>query len=200
MVKGNFEIRSPYGAAAIEGTELQVDVSGNSSKVAVKSGKVAFINGKGSTPVAASYQAISTSMGIPIPRATEVNVERLVRWQIAIERYDYAIKTITDLFDKIVQIKQSSPGGWSLAGARAEMKQYNDTIDLLNSMAEDAKFSRGHRALKQAAYAGRQYLSLNDPAMSNKFLVQYQVQMKIAKDDYEVFKHYFEEEIRKFLL
>ncbi|MDQ7825574.1 MAG: FecR family protein [Candidatus Eremiobacteraeota bacterium] len=194
----NFEFGSPHGAAAIEGTELQMEVDKSAGSIlTVAEGKVLFSNSKGKVRVKGSEQSMAKSKTATISAPRIVQFQKLIMWQNQINKYVDAMESFKQAFDNAVRIKQSSGG--SLIAAQQQVKEINQARDLLDSMVPDPMFQRGHNAMKGAFHILLQYLVSTVPQHQQQYLQQGQAQLQIAETELIKYKAYYQNEERKFL-
>jgi hypothetical protein len=155
--KSNFQIQSPYGAAAIEGTELQVEVAQGRSTVTVADGKVRFFNNSSKVMLAKSQQSSSTSITGKLTAPQQVQLFKLINWQGAIVKYYDAIGQFIDLYNQAKAMKAVSVGG-SLADAKPLVDKMLEIEAIIGDMVPDDQMKMAHGKLLLAFALMRQSL------------------------------------------
>jgi len=196
--KSNFQIQSPYGAAAIEGTQLQVEVAPSLSSVTVAEGKVNFSNQKNAMKLQQGEQSSSSSLTAALSPAKKVQLQILIRWQGDIKKYYDAIPEFIDAFNQ-AQASKNASGTGSLYGAQAQVQRMKELLELLDTIVPDDKMLNGHRKLKSAFNLMIQSLVMTNPATSQQFLTQAQADLTIAQNELNKWKLNYDNEERQFL-
>jgi hypothetical protein len=183
--QARFEIGSPHGAAAIEGTQLQYEVSDNDSTCAVMKGKVRFYNDKSKVALTSGRQSSSSSRSGTLTPARAVELKRLIAWQNDILKYSQAIPRFTELFNQALS-KKAASGTGSLHGAEDEIEGMKTIQALVESMVPDDEMLPGHNKLKGAFAKLMCYLAIvpNTPeqqASANKFRSEAESDMAMAQ-------------------
>ncbi len=195
--KSNFEIVSPHGAAAIEGTELQFEVKPGNTSVVVADGKVRFGNKRNNVSVVQSKEGISSSLTNPIASPQTVEYRRLIKWSEEIVAYKELIETFMSAFKSAVDKQRNGVQG-SLKAAQDEMDQMKKVLDRLGSMVPDPLFSNGHRNLTFAlANYKSALLFYQEPAKYQDFISKADDSYSKAETEFNNFVNAYNNDVRK---
>jgi hypothetical protein len=195
--KNNFEITSPHGAAAIEGTELQYEVASGKSSVVVADGKVKFGNKKNSVGVSKSMEGVSSSMTNQIGSPLTVEYRRLIRWSDEIVAYKELIERFMANYQSAVNKQQASVAG-SLIEAQKECEEMKRILDKLQSMTPDPLFSNGHRYLADAlANYKTALLFYQEPAKYQDFVNKGNASYSKAETQFRAFTDAYNDAVNK---
>lgn len=193
--KSSFQVLSPYGAAAIEGTEFQVEATKKDSTLTVVDGKVRFSNSKNKVLVAQSGQTSSDSLTKPIPSPKQVDAKRITQWQDAIRKYYDAIENFMSLYEQIQQYKQSHYGAVPVE----QMDQLNYIIDTISSMVPDVGFEYGHNCLRSAFDWLKQACYFTEQSWVENAIKNGNLKLNEAKRELSKYKAQFQKAERDFL-
>lgn len=203
--KSNFQISSPYGAAAIEGTELQVEViEGVKTSVVVAEGSVQFKNTNNNVLVGKSFEGVSNSNKTPISNPKKVQYQNLIKWQNDIKTYIEVIDSFMKAFNEALQIKAQSGTG-SLLKAQGQLKIITACQDKLNSMVPDPEFSNGHRYIKTAFTNAKTYLELvkdddqDDDQDTTIFYKTFKENYDLAQREFTKYQSDFNKQVQKMI-
>jgi hypothetical protein len=158
--QSRFEIGSPHGAAAIEGTTVQYEVSEAETTCNLVNGSAQFGNDKKMISLSKGFRSSSSSKTGALASPESVRVQALIRWQTLILKFSTAIPTYRELFN-IALAKKTASGTGSLLSAQEEVEQMRELRGLVDSMVEDSQSSAGLRKLKLAFAKLMQYLAMN---------------------------------------
>lgn len=179
--RARLNITAPHGAAAIEGTEFQVDVTKDSSNLIVASGKVRFYNNKFAILLNVSQQSTSNSMTAELTKEEYLRLNQLRRYWEEINSYDEAFRKVKSIVESIVNYKKSHAG----AIPSDKINQLKECYNMIDSLVPDRSFERGHNSLKGAIDNYKNYCVLTDPRMAEPFREKADTQWNFAIDEYE---------------
>ncbi|MGV8118168.1 MAG: FecR domain-containing protein [Candidatus Xenobiia bacterium LiM19] len=195
--KSSFQITSPHGAAAIEGTEFQYEVASGKTSVVVADGKVRFGNKRNNVLIDRSKEGLSSSMTNPIASPQTVEYKRLIKWQEEIIAYKELIESFMTNYQSAVNKQRSGVQG-SLIAARQECDTMRKILDKLGSMVPDPLFANGHRNLTSALDNYKNALLFyQEPAKYQDFISKADASYQKAQNEFNAFTDAYNADVMK---